>query len=656
MPPEPLHGDGRFRYGPWHGGPDPLAPPYDIRAALDEVGRDVLAGGSMREALADLLRRGLDGRPGLDDLAARVRRMRNAARRRGDLGGTLDQVRAALDQALADERDTLAAEEGDDARWAEMELASLPDDTAGSVRALADYAWHSDSARATYESIRDMLRREVLDAQFAGMAQALSDPDPEAMRAVKDMLADLNALLAAHARGEDTEDRFREFMDRHGDLFPEQPESVDELIDALARRQAAADRMMASLSPEQRAQLGQLMSDALSDPDLASQMAQLSDNLRALRPGLDRGPVSMRDGEPLGYSDAVQAVADLADLEALEQALALDRPGGTLDDVDVEVLERQLGAGAVADLRALRELEHELERQGYVTRDEEGVRLTPRAVRRLGETALRRVFAQIDAAGTGDHEDHRTGSADELTGSARPWVFGDELPIDAVRTVGNALRRGAGIPARLTVEDFEVVETERRTAAAVALCVDLSFSMVQEGRWGPMKQTALALSHLVATRFRQDALEIIGFDRTARRLSPLQLADVEPEWVQGTNLQHALMLAGRHLRRHPDAEPVVLVVTDGEPTAHLTLDGHPTFCWPPLPETVQATVRQVDELSRYGAGINFFMLGHDPGLGRFVDAVARRAGGRVFTPDLSRLGEYVVADYLRTRKGRRRAG
>ncbi len=651
------HGHGRFRYGPWSGGPDPLAPPYDVRAALDEVGRDVLAGGSMREALADLLRRGFDGRRGLDDLAARARRMRNAARRRGDLGGTLDQVRAALDQALADERDTLAGEDDDAARWAEMELATTPDDVAGAVRALADYQWHSETAKQTYESIQDMLRREVLDAQFAGMAQALQDPDPAAMQAVKDMLADLNSLLAAHARGEDTEDRFRDFMGKHGDLFPEQPDNVDELIDALARRQAAADRMMASLSPEQREQLGQLMSDAMSDPDLASQMGQLSDNLRALRPGLDRGPAQMREGgDSLGYSDAVQAVAELADLEALEESLSMDRPGGTLDDVDVDVLERQLGSSAATDFEALRELERELERQGYLTRGEDGVKLTPRAVRRLGETALKRVFAQIEAAGSGDHADRRTGSADELTGSARAWEFGDELPIDAVRTVGNALRRGAGLPARLIVEDFEVVETERRTSAAVALCVDLSFSMVQEGRWGPMKQTALALSHLIATRFRQDALEIIGFDRTARRLDPVQLADVEPEWVQGTNLQHALMLAGRHLRRHPDAEPVVLVVTDGEPTAHITPEGFPVFSWPPTRETVQATVRQVDELARYGAGINFFMLGNDPGLERFVDAVARRAGGRVFTPDLSRLGEYVVADYLQTRKGRRRAG
>jgi uncharacterized protein with von Willebrand factor type A (vWA) domain len=652
--------DPRFRYGPWHGGPDPLAPPYDVRRALDEVGQDVLAGGSLREALRDLLRRGTDGRRGLDELRERARRMRRAAQRRGDLAGTLDQVRAALDQALAAERETLAGMEGDDARLAEMDLATLPDDTAGAVRALDPYDWRSPEARATYEAIKEMLQREVLDAQFAGMKRFLEEGDPEAMAAVKDMLADLNDLLAAHARGEDTTDRFADFMDKHGDLFPENPENVDELIDALARRQAAADRMMASLRPEQREQLGQLMSQALSDPDLASQMAQLSDNLRALRPGLDRGPAQMGGEEPLGYSAAVEAVADLADLEALEQQLSQAGGSGSLDAVDVETLEKQLGGEAGADLRALQELERELERQGFVTSGDDGLRLTPRAVRRLGETALKRVFAQIEAHGSGDHDDHRTGSADEPTGLTRPWAFGDDLPLDAVRTVSNAVRRGGLVTtpgvagrARLLVEDFEVVETERRTSAAVALCVDLSFSMVHEGRWGPMKQTALALSHLVQTRFRQDALEIIGFNLHARRLSPVQLADVEPEWVQGTNLQHALMLATRHLRRHPDAEPVVLVVTDGEPTAHLLPDGTPEFRWPTTRETLRATVAQVDEMVRWGAALNLFMLGEDPGLARFVDAVARRAGGRVFTPDIGRLGEYVVADYLRARRGRR---
>jgi len=659
---EPRDPHGRFRYGPWRGGPDPLAAPYDVRAAIDKIGADVLSAGNVRDSLRELLREGLDGRGGLDRLAEKIRRMRNAARKRGDLGGTLDQVRAALDQALAAEREALAGDEGDDARFAEMELDTLPDDVAGAVRGLDAYDWKSPEARQTYEQIKQMLQREVLDAQFAGMKQALESPDPEAMARVKDMLADLNQLLAKHARSEDTTDAFAEFMDKHGEFFPEQPETVEELIDALARRQAAAQRMMNSLSPEQREQLGQLMSDALADADLASEMAQLGDNLRALRPGLDRGSdAGMRPGgESLGYSDAVEAVAEIADLEALEAQMSQSGFGSTLDDVDVDLLEQRLGHEAVRDFQALRDLERELEEQGYLSRGDDGMRLTPRAVRRLGQTALKRVFDQLAASGNGDHADHRTGSADEPTGLTRPWVFGDELPIDASRTVSNALRRRAlhRVPDSdggmlLDVEDFEVTETERRTTAAVALCVDLSYSMVQDGRWGPMKQTALALSHLIETRFRQDALQVIGFNRLARKLSPVQLAEAEPEWIQGTNLQHALLLATRHLRRHPDAEPVVLVVTDGEPTAHLTGDGGARFQWPSTPETIRATVAQVDELARFGATLNTFMLGDDPGLSRFVDAIARRAGGRVFTPDIGRLGEYVVSDYLQARRGRR---
>ena len=647
----------RFRYGAWRGGPDPLKPPFDVREAIDKIGHDVLSAGTVRNALRDLLRRGVDDRGGLDRLAERVRKLRAQARRRGDLGAVLDQVRAALDQALAAERETLAGTDSEDARLAELELDTVPDDVAGAVRALDHYSWRSEQARKIFEAIKDMLQREVLDAQFAGIKQALESPDPEAMQRVKDMLADLNALLAAHARQEDTTDQFAEFMERHGEFFPEQPENIEELIDALARREAAGMRLMASLSPDQREQLGQLMSHVLADADLAAEMAQLADNLRALRPGLDRDlPANMRSGgEPLNYSAAVEAVADLADLEQLEAQLSQGDRVSTLDDVDIDLLAKHLGPEALSDVQALRELERELEQQGYLTRGDDGLRLTPRAVRRLGQTALRRVFAQLDASGQGDHDDHRTGAADEPTGLTRNWVFGDELPIDAPRTVSNALRR-SGLGANgvaLEVGDFEVTETERRTSAAVALCVDLSFSMVHDGRWGPMKQTALALNHLIETRFRQDALQVIGFNRLARRLTPVQLAEAEPEWVQGTNLQHALMLALRHVRRHPDAEPVVLVVTDGEPTAHLTGGGDAYFQWPPTSQTIRATIAEVDELARYGATINTFMLGEDPGLARFVDALARRAGGRVFTPDISRLGEYVVADYLRVRRGHR---
>jgi uncharacterized protein with von Willebrand factor type A (vWA) domain len=367
----------------------------------------------------------------------------------------------------------------------------------------------------------------------------------------------------------------------------------------------------------------------------------------------------MRGENPLGYGEAAGALQELADLDDLIDQLGQQHAGATLDDVDVETVERTLGSAAAADVQALQELERELERQGWLTRADGTLTLSPKALRRLGQTALRQVFEHLGSGKRGEHDIRDAGAAGEATGASRQWEFGDEQPLDVVRSVSNAVRRAAaGGPVgaggvRMLAEDFEVVETERRASAVVALCVDLSYSMISEGRWGPMKETALALAHLVATRFPQDSLQIIGFGRYASKLSVEQLAAIEPDYVQGTNLHHALSIAGRHVRRHPDAEPVVLVVTDGEPTAHLTPDGSAFFDYPPSPMTISATVTEVDALTRYGAAINVFMLSEDPGLQRFVDAIAKRNGGRVFTPGLDRLGQYVVSDYLKSRRGRR---
>jgi uncharacterized protein with von Willebrand factor type A (vWA) domain len=645
----------RFRYGAWRGGPDPLAPPYDVRAAVDRVGAEVLDGGSLRDALRNLLRRGPQGGRGLDDLLARARRMRRDAMRRGSLDGAVTRAQQLLDQALAAERDTLTRLDTDDARFAEAVLDSLPRSTARAVEELADYNWASPEARQLYQQILDQLRQEVVEQRFQGMQQALRDP--EAQAAMREMLQDLNALLGKHARGENTDDAFAEFMNRHGDFFPEKPTNVDELIDALARRAAAGERLMRSLSPQQRAELQSLMEQSLGD--LAGQMAALSDNLRALRPDLNWGRGErVRGDRELGYGEAASALEEIGDLDDLLDQLGQEHPGATLDDVDVEAVERQLGRGPADDVRRLRELEQQLRRQGWVTRGDDGLTLSPKALRRLGGTALRTVFGQLHAGRQGQHDLRDAGAAGELTGASRRWAYGDEQSIDVVRTIGNAVRRQASggaatLPIGLDVEDFEIAETERRVSAAVALCVDLSFSMMADGRWGPMKQAALALSHLVATRFPQDALQIIGFGRYAMRLSQEELAGVEPDMVQGTNLQHALRLAARHLRRHPASDPVVLVVTDGEPTAHLLDDGSSYFMWPSTRETVTATVHEVDQLTKYGAVLNFFMLGEDPGLRRFVDTVARRNGGRVFTPDADDLGRYVVSDYIRARRGRR---
>ncbi len=648
-----------IRYGAWHGGADPLEPPYDIRRALDEIGEDVLAGMSPRSALNRLMRSGTDGRSGLDALRQRARNQARKLRKSGRLDGTLDQVRQLLDQALESERAALFPDPADSARLAESELEALPGDTSRAVRQLADYQWRSPEAAAAYQQISDLLRSEVLDAQFAGLRDALANPDPRAMQQIQQMLADLNAMLDADARGEHTDADFARFMAQHGQFFPDDPTDLAELVDSLARRAAAAERLMNSLTPQQRAELSSLMDQALSQAGLADELGRLQQSLRAARPDLPWGGSEQLSGEqPLGYSDGTEALAELADLDELAELAGQDYPGASLADIDEELVERALGQQAVENLDQLRRIERALQQQGYLEQGGRGLELSPRALRRLGTTALRKVFAALESGGRGDHDVRDAGAAGEITGASREWRFGDEQPLDVVRTVRNAVLRSGPSSGgvRLTADDFEVVETERRSSAAVAVLVDMSYSMELRGTWGEAKTTALALHSLVSTKYPQDAIEIIGFSDYARVMTPRDLVNHDWERVYGTNLQHALMLARRHLDKHRGAEPVILVITDGEPTAHLAPDGYSDFMWPPSAETIAATLAEVQRCTRRGATINIFMLDDEPRLVNFMQEVGRRNGGRVFLPKSGALGEYVVADYLKARRGQRRAG
>ncbi|MFQ6227441.1 vWA domain-containing protein [Nocardia sp. NPDC002869] len=644
----------RYSYGPYHEGPDPLAPPLDLREALSEIGREVMEGSSPRSALEELLRRGMSGMPGLEELTRRLWERRAEIPRSHRLDGTLQQVRELLDRALEAERRALFPDPSDDARFAEMQLDALPSSTAKAVNELSEYSWRSETGRENYQKIRDLLGEELLESRFQGMKQALQDATPQDVERVRQMMADLNDLLAAHARGEDTTERFAEFMDDHGEFFPENPRDTEELIDALAARAAAAQRMTNSMSAQQRAELDELIGQAFGDPRIAQQIADLDANLRTLRPGQDwESARRFRGQDPLGMGEAVTAMQDLGELDELAAQLAQSYPGARLEDIDLELLERQLGADARVDAARLAELERELRRQGLFERAPDGsLRLTPKALRRLGEVALRDIVGKLRSR-KGQRDTALAGAAGEPTGASRPWQFGDTEPWDVSRTVRNAVLRSASTGSRtvsLDVADVEIAETEQRSRAAVALCVDTSWSMVQDGRWVPMKRTALALQHLISTRFRSDALELITFGRQAGTVDIAELTGLEPVWEQGTNLHHALLLAGRHLRRHPDAVPVVLVVTDGEPTAHLEPDGTPYFNWPPDRRTLTVTMTQVDSLARLGASISVFMLGEEPRLAAFVDLVARRSGGRVVAPDLDGLGAAVVSDYLRGRR------
>src|SRR6478672_951896 len=641
----PQDGPGRriprrrgYAYGPYLDGPDPLAPPVDLRAALDRIGADVMEGGSPQQALRELLRQGVGDRRGLDELSRRLWQRRRELQRDNRIDGTLQEVRELLDRALTAEKDALARQDSEDARFRELDLATLPDNTARAVRALSEYDWQSAEGRAAYQEIQALLGRELLDQRFSGMKQALQQATPQDVEQIQRMLNDLNALLEAHQSGADTTAQFADFMAEHGTFFPENPTTVDELIDVLAARSAAAQRMLQSLSPEQRAELAELSQQAFGSPQLGRSLEQLDAALQNLRPGEDwSGSGRFRGESPMGLGEATRAMEELGRLEELIDQLGQRYPGARLDDIDLDALESVLGERARADVDALAELEKELREQGVFERAADGsLRLSPKALRRLGESVLRDVVDKLGAR-RGERLTRHAGAAGEPNMASRPWAFGDTEPWNVSRTLLNAqLRRAGGDDRMLDVADVEVVENEHRTRAAVALCVDTSWSMVQDGRWVPMKRTALALHQLISTRFRGDDLKLITFGRHARKVDLGELIGLEAVWEQGTNLHHALTLAGQHLRRSPDARPVVLVVTDGEPTARLEPDGYAAFRSPTSPATLHATVAELDRLTGLQAA--------------FTDGIARRCGGRVVAPTLDGLGAEVVADYLRSRR------
>lgn len=647
----------RSRYGRYAGGPDPLAPPVDLSEALEAVAEDVMAGYSPRHALEEFLRRGGRNRDGLDQLAARVQQRRKDLLGRHRLDGTLNEVRKLLDTAVLEERKQLARDammDNTDRSFREMQLQNLPPSTAAAVNELASYDWQSGTAREAYERIKDLLGREVLDQRFAGMKQALENATDEDREAVNGMLRDLNGLLGKHRRGEDTDADFREFMARHGSFFPENPQSVEELIDALAKRAAAAQRLLQSMSPEQREELMRLSAQAFGSPELMAQLDQLDSSLRALRPGEDwSGSERFEGQEGIGLGDGTGVLQDVAELDSLAEQLSQSYNGSALDDLDLDALARQLGQDAAVTARTLAEIERAMRDGGYLRRGADGdLRLSPQAMRRLGKSLLRDTAKQLSGR-QGRRETRAAGAAGDQTGSSRQWEFGDAGPWDVTRTMTNAIRRTVaegrdpGRGFRLGVGDIEVTETEARTQAAVVLLVDVSFSMAVEGRWVPMKRTALALHHLVSTRFRGDRLQLVTFGRYAQSMDIAQLTALPALREQGTNLHHGLLLAGRFFRQHPSIQHVLLVVTDGEPTAHLLADGDSWFNWPPDRETIRATVTELDRLGRAGVQATFFRLGDDPGLERFIQRLARRIDGRVVAPDVGGLGAAVVGEYLR---------
>jgi uncharacterized protein with von Willebrand factor type A (vWA) domain len=636
----------RSRYSRWDGTQDPLGPDISAADLLEKMSDDILSGEGVEGALRRMLRRGIRGRfSGMDALSARLKQARRREQERLDLEGPLTEVRDRLQEILERERMALSFRTDDDARMRESFLDSLPPDVPGQLRELREYRFVDSEAQRKFNELMAWLSEQVMGSYFRGLTHGIRDLSPEELRRIKDMLADLNAMIDARGRGEEYD--FEGFMRRYGGFFPEKPETLDQLLEGMARRMAAMSRLLAALSPEQRRELEELAQDVLSDLDLAFEADRLAANLNELFPGLPWERPTLAGGEEaMPLKATVDALERLHDYEDLERSLRGDYEGASLEDVDEEALRRTLGDDAARDLRSLKEIERALERAGLITRTEGRYEVTPRGARKLGERALVRVFERLRRDRVGAHDARETGGEAEPTGATRPWRFGDSGQVAVQKSVFNAVVRGGpGRAVTLTPDDLELVEAERRTETATALLLDLSFSMPLRGHFVHAKRMALALHSLIEGRYPHDRLYLIGFSDYARAMQPEDLTAAGWERVYGTNMHHAFNLAGRRLARHPRATRQVIMVTDGEPTAHL--EGEEAFfSWPPVRRTIEKTLSEAMRLARAGVTLNVFMLEDSPGLARFMERLARLTSGRVFLMSSDSLGDFVLRDYV----------
>jgi uncharacterized protein with von Willebrand factor type A (vWA) domain len=677
----------RYRYQRWDGTQDPWAEADDV---LENLSDDLLEFGDLGQALRRMMQRGfsMEGRriTGLQSLAERLRNMRRDALRTYDMDSVVQGIEDDLREVRRMERDEVAdrmkvREESGRGEQA-PDLDALPDDDplsalerefleppfgdrldprldyldnmegrpADALKGLQNYDFKSPEAEAKFKELTDRLRQQMIQQYFKGAEQALQNMTPEDMARMKNMLSDLNDMVRKHNSGEPYD--FDKFMQQYSDFFPENPKNLEELLETLAKRIAMAQSMMNSMSPDMQQRLQDLMGSLMGDADLMFQMNELANALRQAMPG-DFWDQSYQFGgdESLDMMQAMQVMERMQESEDLERYMRGVSKPSDLNELDVERVGDLLGEDAARDVKRLREIEKMLEEAGYVERKSGRLDLTPQGVRRIGKQALGKVYQRLRAALAGEHDKPEVGRGGEITGDLKQYEFGDPFHIEVKETVFEAVRRsGTGTPVKIRPEDFMVERTERKVQAATALLIDLSLSMPMRGNWVAAKKVALALHALISTQFPRDRLFLIGFSDYARRVQPEELPNLGWEEVYGTNMQHALLLARRLLGQHRGASRQILMVTDGEPTAHLLPNGEVLFNWPPIPQTFEETLKEVSRCSKDGITINTFMLDRSPYLMRFIERMTQLNQGRAFFTSPERLGEYVLLDFLESKR------
>jgi uncharacterized protein with von Willebrand factor type A (vWA) domain len=668
-----------YRYAEWDD--TQQVAPFDADDVMDAMADKLIEDGDLQRALNDMYRRGdrgaLDDRlKGLREMMERLRQQRMEQLQRHDLNSIMDDINERLDDVVnteqagidrrleeassppsADNENTTASDNEALRKMLEKmadrkreQLGELPQDAPGRLKGLSEYDFMDDEARQKFQDLQQLLQQQVLNSYFQGMQQAIQEMTPEDLARTRDMVRDLNQMLEDRIQGR--EPKFNEFMDKYGDMFPG-VQNLDELMEQLAGRMAAMNALMQSMSPEMRDQLQGMMEGLLGDDRLRVDMMRLAANMAQLMPMDMQGQGMPFSGDqPLSLMEAMAMMERIQGMNELEARMQAAQSGAGIDSIDPDQVRELMDAETAAQLERLQSLTKMLEDAGYIQRKGDKWELTPRALRKIGQKALKDVFSNMKRDGFGKHETERRGAGGERTEETKPYEFGDPFFMDIKGTMMNALaRNGAGTPVRMVPSDFEVYRTELLTQSSTVLMLDKSRSMFLNGCWMAAKKVTMALDSLIRGQFPRDNLYVVEFSYLAKQIEPTDLPlETWDEYTYGTNFQHGIMLARQLLAKSKAQNKQIIIVTDGEPTAHLE-NGIPVFDYPPTQRCISETLREVGRATRDNIVINTFMLETTPWLSSFVDQMTNINKGRAFYAAPDRLGEYILIDYVRnTRK------
>lgn len=432
---------------------------------------------------------------------------------------------------------------------------------------------------------------------------------------------------------------------------------MDALKDAIRNaRQEAIDTLHEALTPE-----------GLSEASAVAGSPELEQLLNALQnrsatfassfAGANRGTQTdletlLNAGLPGETSEVIRdQLQRLIDLAELEQVVRRVRNVEDVDEIDPELLRTVAGDALAERFQQLTAGLQSIQEAGYVVRSGSRSTLSARAIQQIGESLLEQTLARIDARGWGDHRNSANAQSHDATGTSRQYRYGDPFDLDIAGSLLNAVRQSPGTPVRFNPDDLQVIERESSERATTVLAIDLSRSMGERGLLLVARKLALALSTWIRRRFPHDELHLIGFSESARPLALQEL--VELQWDRygyGTNIHDALRTANRLLAGHRGRKRNLVLLTDGEPTAHRDTGGEIVFNHPPAPETLAHTYREAIRLRTEGIYLCVCVLSESANVGNFGRELARHAAGDVLITRPDDLGVELLLRYSARRR------